>query len=122
MPHERDAELSDWAAARAPELIARAEAEAIAALRDALVSAALGSRATPAPAPAPTPPEIVPSGEEGELWWVYCVLDAGAPAPARARGVDPDFPVESIEVPGLVALVSRVPSAEFGADALRQNL
>ena len=42
-PPDRDvsAGLERWAADRAPELIARAEAEAVAVLRDALVTAGL---------------------------------------------------------------------------------
>jgi hypothetical protein len=109
-----------WAAQRAPELLARAEAEAIVMLRDLLVEAALGERA-PAPTPAPDPSPPTPA-EEGELVWAYCVLAAGESQPDDLTGVDPRFELESIEAGGLAAIVSRVPRAEFGAERLRANL
>ena len=106
-------ELSRWAARRSPELIARAEAEAVALLRDALVRAALGGEPEPVRRP-------VRSEEAGELVWAYCVL--------RASDARPEVPgVESasllrVEAGGLAALVSRVPRAEFGEEPLRRNL
>jgi Gas vesicle synthesis protein GvpL/GvpF len=111
------ADLAAWAHARAPGLIARAEAEAVRVLRDALVAGALGERKAP---PAP----VVHKREDdvGELVWVYCVLAAGNVVPGGLTGVDPAFPVERVEAAGIAALVSRVPRAEFGAEALRQNL
>lgn len=114
-------QLARWAATRAPELLARAEAEAVAVLRDALVSAAL-------PAPSATPPasqEPASKGEAppraGEALWVYCVLWAeGASVPA-GEGVAGSR-LEVVEEDGLAALVSRVPLAEFGEEPLRSNL
>jgi hypothetical protein len=118
-------ELARWAEARAPELLARAEAEAVSTLRRALVEAALGR--APAPAGAqdePTPsatarvPESAPSrsgrARSGDALWAYCVLRAGAPLP-------PDE-LQRVEHRDLVALVSRVPLAEFGEEPLRRNL
>jgi Gas vesicle synthesis protein GvpL/GvpF len=104
-------ELARWAAERAPALRARAEAEAVAALRNALVEAALGERpreerrAVKEPPPAPAEP--------GELLWAYCVLSADAPSPDD---------VERLEAGGLAVLVKRVPRAEFGEEPLRRNL
>jgi Gas vesicle synthesis protein GvpL/GvpF len=142
-------DLNTWAAARAPELIARAEAEAVAVLRDALVTAAMGGITervdTVAPIqveddPAPADPSAVPpasdldpgpalaSGPEpepthsGELLWVYCVVRAGDPHASGLPGVDGRGELERIESDGLAAVVSRVPQAEFGADPLRRNL
>src|SRR5438046_267374 len=87
--------LARWAAERAPELAARAEAEAVAMLRDALVRAALGERERPQKpaAPARAPAE---SHEPGELLWAYCVLLAALDALAGRQEwgvkvlVDPD--------------------------------
>ena len=135
-------DLSAWAASRAPELIARAEAEAVQALRDALVAAALGptaerpeSAAVPrspehappsqdapltqsAPAPAP-PPEL---DDGGDLLWAYCVLREGDAHVPDIPGVDGRGELERIESGGLAAVVSRVPRSEFGPDPLRRNL
>lgn len=114
-------DLHGWATARAPELLARAEAEAVAALRDALVEAATGRRDQDQDQSQPAPARRRETAA-GELVWAYCVLPAGARPPAPARGVDPSFPVERVEAGGLAALISRVPLGEFGADALRENL
>ena len=54
-------ELDRWAAGRAGELIARAEAEAVAELKAALLRAATGSApAREAAPPAAAPPAAVP--------------------------------------------------------------
>jgi gas vesicle protein GvpL/GvpF len=133
-PNPASDDLNSWAARKAPELLARAEAEAVAILRDALVEAAFpGRRAEaavtePAAAAAPSQPDqaaastAAPTALEGELLWVYCVLNARAPRPADLHGIDDRFPVERIEAADLAALVSRVPRAEFAAEPLRENL
>jgi Gas vesicle synthesis protein GvpL/GvpF len=123
-------DLGDWARRRAPELLRRAEEEAVAVLRDALVEAALGERrGTPserkqrAPAPPAQPATQAPKPKpEGDAVWAYCVLRAGDPVPEPLPGVDPDAPVHPVEEGGLVALVSKVPLAEFGEEPLRENL
>jgi hypothetical protein len=128
-------ELSQWAAQQGPELLARARAEAVAVLRDALVEAALAERrsqapraeAAPAAPPAPAArgepqPQPSPPVDEGELVWVYCVLAASAPQPDDLPGIDERFPVERVDAAGLAALVSRVPRSEFAAEPLRENL
>jgi hypothetical protein len=126
-------DLASWARGRAPELLARAEAEAVAALRDALVDAALAQRsggvsarppqrrATPK---APTAPAATPAGDRpsGEALWAYCVLPAGEPTPEDISGVADGGPLERVQARGLAALVSRVPLDEFGAEPLRENL
>jgi hypothetical protein len=109
-------ELARWAAGRAPELLARAEAEAVAALRDALVKAALRER-SPAPTPAQPPPEV----PQGDLVWTYCVTRAGDPSPAGLTGIAGGA-VQRMEAAGLAALIGRVPAAEFAAEPLRRNL
>jgi gas vesicle protein GvpL/GvpF len=116
------ADLHSWASERAPELLARAEAEAVAVLRDALVEAATGRRQAQ---PKPKPERKRASRNEpaqGELVWAYCVVPADARPPRGVAGVDPRFPVERVEAAGLAVLVSRVPTAEFGAESLRENL
>jgi Gas vesicle synthesis protein GvpL/GvpF len=108
-------ELDRWAARRGPDILARAEAEAVADLKRALLKAALASEARrAAPAPPPEPPR-----QEGAGLWAYCVTRASEPpAVAGVHGA----PVERLEADGLAVLVSRVPLAEFGEDALRRNL
>jgi Gas vesicle synthesis protein GvpL/GvpF len=114
-----DDELARWAQSRAPDLIARAEAEAVAILRDALLDAARRpARAAVQPAPRVAAPTSAPTGE---LMWAYCVLrtdDAEAP---DVPGVD-GAAVERVAVGGLTALVSRVRAAQFAAEPLRENL
>jgi Gas vesicle synthesis protein GvpL/GvpF len=112
---------------RSPELLARAEAEAVAALRDALIDAALAERgraggSTRAPRRRAAP-EAPPSheGPSGEALWAYCVLRVGEPLPDDVRGVDGGA-LERVEARGLAAVVSRVPLAEYGAVPLRENL
>ena len=124
-------DLASWARRRAPELLARAEAEAVAALRDALVDAALAGRGTEAPAPpqprraAPEPRATVnPARVEapaGDGLWAYCVTHEGELAAAGVAGLDGGV-VEQVKARGLAALVSSVPLAEFGAGPLRENL
>ena len=118
-------ELAHWAADRAPSLLARAEAEAVAVLRDALVGAALRQRdrrVTPRETVPRTEPVSRPKPESGEVLWTYCVLGAGDRVPAGLAGVDGSTPVERIASGGLVALVSRVPLSDFGEEPLRRNL
>jgi Gas vesicle synthesis protein GvpL/GvpF len=107
-------ELGRWAAARAPELVARAEAAAVEELKRALVAAARGDRA-PAPAPPARP------AQRGDGIWAYCVADAGARLPEQLPGVAPGA-VQRIEHGSLAVLVSRVPLDEFGEEPLRGNL
>jgi hypothetical protein len=112
-------ELARWAAARAPELLARAEAEAVGELRRAHVDAALSrggparaaGSATRAEQPASPTEGAAPSGD---ALWAYCVVKAGASL-ASAE-------LQRVEHGDLVALVSRVPLAEFGEEPLRRNL
>ncbi len=143
-----DDELSRWAAVRAPSLLARAEAEAVALLRDALVDAATdtaGSRAprgkqaaSPVaqeavaaespPAPAPAKPAVAagsppaPAPERDELVWAYCVLRAGDEFPEDLPGVHPASGVRPVRGDDLIALVSSVPRGQFGSEPLHRNM
>jgi hypothetical protein len=122
-------ELDSWARERAPDLLARAEAEAVAVLRDALIDAALEERSRDRPprrsrqTSAPSAPEPVSTSAEpaGDGLWAYCVLQAGEPLPPDAHAIG-ESPLELVEADGLAALVSRVPLNEFGAAPLRENL
>lgn len=114
-------ELARWAAERAPELRAQAEAEAVAVLRDALVGAALGKR-KPGPAAKAQAARRRRAAPGNDLVWAYCVLPADAPTPAEAVGLDGSAPLGRVEAAGLAALVSNVPADEFGEDPLRENL
>jgi Gas vesicle synthesis protein GvpL/GvpF len=118
-------ELSRWAAERAPALLARAETEAVAMLRDALVRGALRHRergATERETAPPPEPAARPRPQSGDVLWTYCVLRAGTPHPANLAGVDASNPVERVDAGDLAALVSRVPLSEFGEEPLRTNL
>ena len=110
-------DLGRWAAERAPALLARAEAEAVALLRDALVSAAL-PRPRSARAPEPAPPR---AEQPGDVLWVYCVTRAGMATAPEGAGVAGGR-VELVAAGELAALVGRVPLAEFGEEPLRRNL
>ena len=121
-----DDELKRWATKLGPAVLARAQAEAVEVLRDALVDAALragqntaGSRQSK---PSDQTKPAVQAPSEPDLLWAYCVLKADDPHPPDLVGVDPREPVERLEAGGLAVLVSRVPSAEFGAEPLRLNL
>src|SRR4030088_730004 len=121
-------ELAQWAAEHAPALIERAEAEAVAVLRDALVAAALaeterrGRIIARMPADAGRPVAAEEESERGELLWAYCVLRADDRHPKGLSGVHARSEVRSEESAGLVALVSSVPRAQFASDPLRRNL
>jgi Gas vesicle synthesis protein GvpL/GvpF len=115
--------VAEWAAAHAPELIARAQASALevarerlqAQLVDALLAAAqtrLAGERRAAPAPDP------PSAER--VLWVYGVAPAGG-EPATGDGVD-GHPVRVHRHAGLQALVSDVPEDRFTQDALTRRL
>ena len=122
-------DLASWARRRAPELLARAEAEAVAALRDALIDAAIEQREMPARRPTrratPKPRERVDAtraeAPAGDGLWAYCVVRTGQPAVGGLAGIDGGV-LERVEARGLAALVSRVPLADFGAGPLRDNL
>ena len=107
-------EVGRWAAERAPALLARAEAEAVTVLRDALVDAAARGRPKPEPKATPAP-------ATGDALWTYCVTRAADELPRDATGVA-GSELMRIEDGDLAAMVSRVPLEEFGAEPLRQNL
>ncbi|HEY1593372.1 MAG TPA: GvpL/GvpF family gas vesicle protein [Solirubrobacteraceae bacterium] len=92
----------------------------MALLRDALVSAAAAERGRPEP--IPTQPRSSAGAEQGELLWAYCVLRASDRQPHGVAGVGGAGGVEPVQAAGLVALVGRVPRAEFGAESLQRNL
>jgi hypothetical protein len=126
------AALAELADARAADVVREAEAEARAAaksiLRDELTRAMLASseqllapsreRREPEP-PAPAGP--LP--EQGEGWWLYCVVGQAHPRmPATLEGVAPGRPPRVLKLDGLSAVVSRVPLDEYGEDGLKRNL
>jgi hypothetical protein len=120
-------ELARWAAERAPGVLARAEAEAVAMLRDALVGGALRQRERATPSRVAPRPETAPRTQparppSGDALWTYCVLPAEDPVPSDLTGVVASSPVERIDAGDLAALVSRVPLSDFGEEPLRRNL
>jgi Gas vesicle synthesis protein GvpL/GvpF len=114
-------ELARWAAKRAPDLLARAEAAAVEELKRALVEATLRNRSEARRDPG-KPRVTEPTPPRGYGLWSYCVTRIGEPPPERTPGVHEAGPVERIEHAPLAVLVSRVPLAEFGEEALRRNL
>jgi hypothetical protein len=108
-------ELARWASARAADLIARAEAEAVAEIKAALLRAV----SMPAPTVAPRKEDVRPARTE-PLLWAYCVADAAEAPHVELPGVGEG--VEWIEHAGLAAAVSRVPAHEFGEDVLPESL
>jgi hypothetical protein len=149
--HGAPADLEQWAARRAAELVGRAEAEAVAVLRDALVAAGLRRAGVPRPQAAPraqaersdaepveqrpapesrdagtaretaTSPNAATPQDARELLWSYCVVRIDASVPVGMPGIA-ESRVERIEAEGLAALVSRVPAAQFAAEPLTRNL
>jgi hypothetical protein len=107
-------ELERWAAARAPELVARAEAAAVEELKRSLLASVRGER------PSAEPPPREP--RRGTGVWAYGVMVAGTDLPEQIVGVDGRNEVERIEHRSLAVLVSRVPLEEFGEEPLRRNL
>jgi hypothetical protein len=124
--------LERWAAERAREIVARAEADAVEDVRGTLRRALLDAvarelegerREEPEPAPAPEPRRAEPPPETGEGLWAYCVGRRGELARVGGTpGVHRAGAVELVEHAGLGALVSRVPLAEFGEEPLKRNL
>ena len=118
-------DLTTWARERAPELLARAEAQAVAALRDALVAAAMAGRSQA----VSTAHELRPKREDfeagdgpsGDGLWTYCVFPSDASLPDDVRGVA-GTGLDRVEAGDLAAIVSRVPLREFGEAPLRENL
>ena len=126
--------LDLWAEQRAPDLLARAEAEAVAALRDALVAAGLrhaglaprpsarsGDAEPVAERPVPESPQAPTPSDARELIWAYCVVRRDASISSDMRAIA-DGHVERVEVEDLAALVSRVPVAQFASEPLTRNL
>lgn len=120
--------LQRWLAERAPAVLDRAEAEAVALLRDQLVRAAVSRAAPETPAPTGHTPAAhgappAPTSGTGELLWAYGVVDGAAVVPLDGVGaVGGDGGVERVEAGGLAVLVSRVPRAVFDAEPLREHL
>lgn len=112
-------EIARWAAQRAPELLSRAEEEAVAALRGALLEAALRRKPEPARAAAPSPARKEAAAGHG--YWAYCVMPASERLPEAVPGVE-GGQLRRVESRDLAALVSRVPLDEFAAEPLRRNL
>ena len=115
-------DLANWAATRADELIARAEAAAVAELKAALLAAVSARQTAPPPAPrAPRESVSAPRARDGTLVWAYFVTRASEWEPVRIHGLDGQ-PVERIERAGLAAAVSPVPADEYGEERLHESL
>jgi hypothetical protein len=64
-------------------------------------------------------------GDGGNGWYVYGVLAAGEAAPedfTGVRGVDSGAPIVLVDSGSIAAIASEVPLAEFGEEAIEQNL
>jgi hypothetical protein len=120
--------IAGWAARHAPELIARAQADALEAarvrLQERLVDALLHAADARLTAPARREPRDRPASDTkpGEpLLWVYGVAAAGSDEPPAVEGVEAR-PVRLHRHAGLTALVSDVPPEGFSEEALRARL
>src|SRR4051812_3200290 len=113
--------LAAWADSHAAELIARAEADALAAaarrLKDRMEAALLGAAARRLAGASDVRRE--PASEP--LVWVYGIVDAGVADVGVGEGVD-GHPVTVHRRGGLGALVSRVPHQAFSERALSLRL
>lgn len=91
--------------------------------RDAAPEAAPAPPAEPAPETSPgAHPLVEHTRREATGQYVYGIVGTGVTVPDDLAGVEPTATVGRIEEDGLAALVSAVPLAEFGEDALRENL
>jgi hypothetical protein len=122
-----DDELRRWAAKHGPAVLERAQAEAVQVLRDALIDAAQrsgqGTHAALRQIQETKQTHLsAQAAPERELLWAYCVLRGDEPHPPDLVGIEPQNGVERLEAGGLAVLVSRVPSTQFGAEPLRENL
>ena len=120
-------DLARWAEGRVDALIARAEAEAVAELRSALLAAAASGRRTPARRDAAAEPATRPhraAQPPGEvLLWAYCVTSASAAPPEEVERLVPlGSDLERVEHEQLAAFVSRVPAEEYAEAALHDSL
>jgi hypothetical protein len=115
-----DAELARWAARQAPELIERAQAEALEVVRGRLRERLVGALMEAAEARLAPRPEPPLSGAPSEsLVWVYGVVSA-APADLPP-GVD-GRAVRAHRRGTVAALVSEVPGERFGEQPLKERL
>jgi hypothetical protein len=117
--------IAQWAARHAPELIARAQAEALdaarARLQGRLVEALLdatNARMRAAERPEPKHRSAAPGAVP--LLWVYGVVAGDVTEPPDA-GVD-GHAVRLHRHAGMTALVSQVPQEDFGEEALTAQL
>ena len=62
------------------------------------------------------------TSRSGDGIWAYCVTAGDRDLPTGHSGVHPNSTLQRVEHGGLAALVSRVPLAQFGEEALRDNL
>jgi hypothetical protein len=124
--------ITQWAARHAPELIARAQADALelarerlrARLVDALLAAAdarlTAPERTAADARLTTPERAAEPPSDESLVWVYGVVAPGS-EPEPREGVD-GHPVQLHGHGAMAALVSEVPGEQFGEQALKARL
>jgi hypothetical protein len=111
--------IDAWADRRVPDLIARAEADALAAAARRLQSRLEAALLKAAERRMAAPVEERPA--DGSVVWVYGIVGAeGATAPV-SEGVD-DHPVTVHTRAGQAALVSLVPRESFDKDALGRRL
>jgi hypothetical protein len=123
LPPALRAALAELAAEGIDELIATARAEAratVAARLRAELERELIAQAATALAPRREPE---PQPDAGDGLWLYCVVGADHPGvPEGLPGVSEGRRPRAVRARGVTALVSDVPLAEFGEDALKRNL
>ena len=67
-------------------------------------------------------PQPVARGSEELGWYVYGVVAEGYEPPRELAGIDGAHPVTVVPAEGIAAVASRVPLAEFGEDALTEQV
>jgi hypothetical protein len=115
---ELDRLIARWAQSHAPEVIARAKADALEVVRARLRERFADALLEAAARPAPERPSA-PSGPS--LLWVYGIVPEGAVEPPAVEGVD-GAPVRLHRHAGVAALVSDVPRERFDEEALSARL
>ena len=121
MSDELDRLIAQWAARHAPELIARAQADALELARERLLARLVDSLLAAVDARLTEPAaEPQPRAASDPLVWVYGVGPAGL-EPAAREGVD-GHAVRLHRHGDVAALVSDVPADRFGEQALKARL
>src|SRR3954451_21818916 len=116
------AALAELAEADFDELLVEAQAEARAAVKDALRDAYAQALLARAEHSLATAAEPSPADDGAEALWLYGVVAAGRELPEGLHGVADGRGPRLVPDGELAAVVSAVPLSDFGEQALHENL